>query len=149
MAAGKRQLICDAFKARMQTILVANGFETNVGQKVFEWKTAAFTDAELPGLTFRDKKTKTEQRVGNIHHHEMTMEVAAMAADGHATPATMRKLAADIIKAVGADRKFGGLVFNSDPGEDELRIEQEGKTVGAIKLSFVLHYRTENFNPYQ
>jgi hypothetical protein len=148
MPTNKRQQICDAFKTRMQTILTASGYETNIGQKVKEWRTSAF-DGVTPSLSFADKSQETEQRVGNVHHHRLLIEVTAVAGDGENTDTLLRKILADITKAVGTDRKFSGLVFNTDPVKDEMSIEKQDKTIGAVKVTFALHYRTENFNPYQ
>ncbi len=145
----KRQQVFDAWIDRMKTILVANGYNTDVGKNVFAWRTTEFTSDVLPGMSVRDVQTETEQKVGNRHDHKTTFEIVVIHAAGDGTAAFVRKMAADVIKAVGIDRTFGGLVFNTDPVSDEMSVEQEGKTVGGMKLRFACFYRTGNFNPYE
>jgi hypothetical protein len=57
-------------------------------------------------------------------------------------------LLADIWKAIGTDRKWSTLAFDTNPLRDEITIEHEALKLVAVRLEFEILYRTTSFNPY-
>lgn len=148
MAINLRQRLVDAIMTRLQTITVANGYETNLGARVYEWRTTPLGADEMPGLIFRDTDEVIPQ-TGLVEEHEITLEIEMYASSGVATPATTRKAIADVIKCVGADVTFGGLAQDSVPHpEESIAFEHKDKIVGGVMLKFKVKYLSYRFDPY-
>lgn len=157
-----RQQIIDLVQARLQTITVANGYNTEIGAtKVFRWRDTtpvSFSDSELPAINFRDRREKSiDILMPRVQEHELTIE-----ADVITSTATVddkvRAGIADIIKAIGTDTRWtnGSAVklalrtlLNPDQGpSNQMDVQHEGKKVGAAQVTFVIVYRTQAFDPY-
>ena len=125
MAKSIRQSIVESIIARLQTITVANGYETNLGSNVFDWKLSAVQEGSLPCVALRDTNETIERRGGN-HLHTLSNELEA--------------------KADGSDSQ----VYNTDPVENEqLDFEAENKEFSTINMTFSVKYSTLAFQPYQ
>lgn len=146
-----RQQICAAIQTRLAAILVAGGYATNLGQNVTPWRdldAAPFGEAEAAGIAWRDPKCETQQLTFAKHEHRLHIEADLLLRDAATTPTTARKAIADVWKAVGVDRKWGGLALDTDPVSDELDIIQDRKIIAGSRVRFIVKFRTANFDPY-
>lgn len=143
-----RQKLVDAIKARLQTIKTVNGYETNLGNHVFEWRNAPLEEHEMPGLVFRDLD-EAIPLTGLVENHELEIEIELYTADGVATPATTRKAIADVSKCIGADATFGGLAQDTVPAKEEaIMFEHKAKVLSGARLKLVVKYLTYRFDSY-
>lgn len=150
MADSIRQQIIDAINTRLKTILKANGYETNLGQNVFEHRTTALGDSELPGINFKDVGCDVSQEdiaIGQ-HGYELIMEAEITVKEGSTTAVQIRKMIADVIKATGVDPRWGGLAVSTSPVSDSLKFEQSEKIIAGALLTYSIMFRTNKFNPY-
>jgi hypothetical protein len=151
MADTKRQLICTALDTGLKTILVANGYNTNLGANVFEWRTAPFELTDLPGVIWRDiSEDDSNATTGTIgyHNHDLKIELKISAASGSVTPAEIRKLLADVQRMIGVDPTWGKLALRTSPVSNEIDVEQAEKIIGGITIAIVITYQTKKWNPY-
>lgn len=149
MADSKRQLIINAVDTRFKTILVSGGYETDLGQNVFEWRTAALPVANLPGIVLRDPECSVSSDVAiGQHEYELKVEAEINVAEGSSTPGEIRKMIADVIKAIGVDITWGGLAQRTEPIEDTINMDQKEKIIGGALVSFLIIYRTNAWNAY-
>lgn len=148
MPDSKRQQIVLAVKTRFQGILIASGYETNIGQKVYEWRDAAIQSADLPALNLIDVAEDSIQGSSNVQEHSLEMWVECHTQDGTTNGATVRKVIADVVKAIGVDRTWGSLAFNTLPMRNEIGFEHKDKFNGGVTIKFKILYRTQNFNPF-
>jgi len=148
MADSIRQQIIDAVDTRLKTILVSNGYETDVGKYVDEWRAYPQELAKLPALVYRDSNATSESTFGT-HVHDLRVEIE-VTASGATAPKTIRKMAADVTKAVATDLTWGGLAEDTriEAQPQDIQIEQESKRIASTLLAFNVVYRTERFNPY-
>ena len=146
------QDIVDAFKTLLQTITVVNGYETNLGNNVYEWRPTALEENELPGLVFRDKPGKTDIAIGK-HQHNLDVEIE-IKVSGSTVSATMRKCIADVIKCIGTQNTIGGtclsglaedIIYGDAP---EIETDQANKYFGSILMKFTIIFLTNPWNPY-
>jgi|GEM_PF-775425 len=154
MADSVRQKIVDAVKTRFQSITVANGYETNLGNKVFVWRdtgAAPFEESELPAVVLFDAKDEIVQQLSRIQHHKLLM-VADVVTDDATQSTQIRKLVADIYKAIGVDIYWTvesvRLAFDTDPMQDEFDVRQEERVIASARVQFTIQYRTLSWNPY-
>lgn len=153
MADSIYQDIIDEWKTLLQTIKTANGYETNLGNNVFEWRPTALEENELPGLVFRDKPGKIAWLSIGKHRNEINVEVEVKVS-GSTTPATLRKCIADLIKCVGTEANKAGAVLNN-LAEDiqhgdapELETDHANKYFGSLVMKFTIIFLTDPWNPY-
>lgn len=146
MADSKRQQIVTAIDARLKTILISNGYETNVGNNVYEWWSMPLIESELPGLIYRDTQEIEALSIG-YHIHTLTIEIDAFVV-GSNSPSDLRKLIADVIISIGVDETWGELAEDTRPVEETIQIEQEERKIAAVKIKIEIDYRTGIFNPY-
>lgn len=139
----KRQSIIDAIETRMKTILTTGGYQTNVGQRVSVWRITPFADTELPALCIYDTTAEINQDGGIIGQftHTLGIHIEAIAS-GSATRADVRKMIADVFKAIGTDDSFGGLVEYTSSPSHEINLEQAEKAIGSGIIRFTVTYRT-------
>lgn len=131
----------------METILTTNGYETDIGGNVFEWHTTAWEESELPALDIRDIGETVEVRGGN-HSYTLTIEIEAKVS-GTTSGTIMRDIVGDILKAVGTDTKFSGLIQNTRPLQIEsFGFSQQDKRIASILITFELSYVTKAFSPF-
>ena len=117
--ADKRDQIMSAVVAGMKNILDENGYNSDLGANVFEWRPKIIDPSgsgyvpteqdELPALHVRDPldKAVTIEQDGS-EDHDLTLELE-IAHEGGATGAAMRGQIADVRKAIGVDVTWGGL----------------------------------------
>lgn len=139
----RRQQIVDAFEQRLRGIFVSSGYRTDLGANVEGWRSRPLADGEIFAVVWRDTaapKRREGVEIGR-HEHELSLEVEILVADG--TPdATAREMLADVVQAVGADPRFGGLARWTKLEEDELIVHHEGVRLAAVRLRFAISYRT-------
>jgi|GEM_PF-1253406 len=143
-----RQRIVTAFGARMKGILIASGFSTNLGQSVYEWLEIPLQGTDPITLTCREGGHVTTVHTIGRHKHTLTMQVVILIPSA-ATPATVRKAIADVIKAVGTDVTWSTLAQDTSVGTDEeIEIEHAGRKVAGVGLKFAIEYTTAPYDPY-
>ena len=121
--ADKRDQIMSAVVAGMKNILEENGYNSDLGANVFEWRPKIIDPSgsgyvpteqdELPALHVRDPldKAVTIEQDGS-EDHELTLELE-IAHEGGAAGAAMRGQIADVRKAIGVDVTWGGLASDT------------------------------------
>ncbi len=147
MPSSVRQQIVDAFITRMRTIKTINGYETELGSNVTEWRATEWQESELPGCDVRDTGESTEVK-GQYHYNTVSIELEAKVQSATA-PDVVRDVIADINKAIGTDPSFGGLAYNVTPVENEsIDFEKKDKSFGGVLMKLDISYRIKAFKPY-
>lgn len=142
----KRELIVEQVKSRFSGIRTTNGYRTNVGQNVFNWKTQPWDETELPGCNIRDLREDQELQVNTKHHRTLQLSVdIAVAGTNAATD--IRNAIGDVEQCIGLDRRFGTLVFNTNLRSDQMDVLQDDFILGVAEVTFDIQYRTDQFNP--
>lgn len=139
----KRQEIVDAIKSRLQSIRVANGYGTDLGAHVFEWKVTAFADSELPGVCFRDTEQTVAELTGGFRNVSLTIEFILGAASGATTAGMVRQGIGDVVRAIDSDPTWGGLAWDTAIQTDEMFMDHDGKLTGLAKVVAVVKYQIQ------
>ncbi len=138
--ADKRQQIVDAIRWRLAGILVANGYNTDVGRHVFEWKVTAFADSDLPGVAFRDIDPKVRELTGGMQDVSLPVDFIIGAASGASTMQIVRAAIEDVLSAINSDFTWGGLAWDTAIDTIEAFAEHEGKLTGLAKIAATVKY---------
>jgi len=139
----KRQLIFDQVKARFATITTANGYPSNVGQKIFEWQTTTVDKASLPCTLLSDPvetASEGESKNAGLLTRHLEIEASLLLAEANQTAAKARAALEDVIKAIGTDQKWNNLARRTVPVSDELKLDDEGLRISGVRMRFNIEY---------
>ena len=157
--------LSDKVKTRLQTILVASGFQSNLGSNIFRWRMTPIEPAEMPGAAFRFSEVEVETQAvnpkGGLDIRKATLEVVIAARETTTTTsnvtdsveATLLNCARDVEDALRQEQgdvghlSFGGLALCIEPVSMEIQMVQEDKVIGEVKMVFKVKYRTRYMDP--
>jgi len=159
MADSRRQDVVDAIKTAMQGITVANGFETNLGSKVYVWKGENWVSTELDGIDIRDVSDNIDPKNNggsasglNREDHKLQVEIRLATGQSESVDVRLRKMIADVYKKISADRTFGLAYCRTTwPRGDEMGLIQDGSAgdaTGAALVKLEVVFVTKPFDPY-
>ncbi len=117
---GIRQRIIDALDTQLKSILIASGYDTNVGSNVFSWRDIEnnpFAASELPGLNYRDSISDRSVGCGS-YDNTLRVDVEAYAASME----DIRQILGDIEKVIVDNEQWGGIADGSDLLTDESNV---------------------------
>lgn len=148
MADTIRQQIITKIDTRLKTILITNGYETDIGANVFDWRAESLEEDDLPALIYRDVQCLTE--ISTLYpsfNNQMTVILLAVVTSD--TPmTTIRKIIGDIDKAIGTDDRWDGLVLLTQRTGDESGVEIEEKKYAGCQMTMMVTFRTLGWNDY-
>jgi hypothetical protein len=137
-----RQQIIDKIESRLGTILVSNGYETNIGNNVFPWLMTAPTS--LPAAVFRDP-TRDISVHNEAHLFTLSVEVEVFGAAGF-TDDDIRKMVQDVVRAFGTDATWDGLALDTNLVSDCAVIDTQANAVKSGLIKFTVTYRGGQFS---
>ena len=146
MADTIRQRIVDAIDTRFKAILTSGGYQTNIGNKVFWWKDTPLQISDLPGMNCKDNSPDKSLGCG-VEDVILPISIEA-ATSGSTTAVDLRKIVADLEKAIGVDETWGGLAQATDLKEEGIFIQQNENKVGLVNLTMVIEYTLVRFDAY-
>lgn len=152
MADSVRSKIVAAVMARMQTITTGNGYQTDIGDNVNDWRTQ-YQEDELPAVSVCDLEAASVVPAGASDPQHtiwlMPVQIRIYAKRG-ATPANIRKMITDVNAAIRTDDRWKvngvGLVMISRPEREGFLIPDDSFEVIGGVVEFTVQYLTEKFN---
>jgi hypothetical protein len=140
MSTNIRQEIIDALDARLKTILVANGYLTNLGQNVAEWDTTPHDPAGATLLEYRDEEAGREDVAVGVQDMILLVTLRVRTA-GAAALTDMRNMLADVCTAMHADPTWGGLAGDTVQAGAAMADKAQDKDVAAgFEVKFRIDY---------
>lgn len=157
----KRQRIVELVVARMQSIRVANDFETDAGEIVQQWA-VRFDEQELTETTSKcalgvfdlvDEGSKESMHSkGAMHRLRVQIRIFVTGADKHTR---LRAIIGDVVAAVGSDTLWTdeesgkSLAMDTEPAQEGLILPEQAMEVAGGAVEFTIVYPTAVFDPYQ
>ncbi len=142
-----RQQIISALDTRLKAILVANGYQTNIGANVHDWLSETPSEDDLPILDYKDVSVSTE--IGSFvdFTHEMSLIIRAAVKSG--TPmVAIRQVIADVDKAIGVDHTFGQLALITKRIGDESGVQIGDQVFAGCGINLLITFRTLGWDDY-
>lgn len=141
-----RQQIIDVLTTRFATILIANGYKTDMGNNVTHWRasTADVAQAKLPHLGWEDaNEDDLDATVGQVDHLlSITCKISVK------TEADIYKARADLIKMIGTDVFMSGLAGDTTLPVEQGDVHQGSKKIWTQEYKFTIEYPTDRFDEY-
>ena len=135
-----RGQIISFFINELKKIKKSNGFNTNAGENVFEWRDSPLQKTELPGLIIRDALVRRE--IGTIGSFRWVLRIDVACFGRNAEE--IRNVIADVIKVIGIceEQHFGGIVTYTDISSADTMIERHDIEIGSAIISCDVIYET-------
>jgi hypothetical protein len=145
----KRQRIVDKVVERMREIRVANGYQTDVGERVEDWQTQ-WNEDELDALSVCDlpEESTKGNKDAKRTTHRLPVHVRIFISK-HTRPAELRKMIGDVVQAVKKDLRWDGLALDTEPKQDGFVIPDDAFVVAGGAVEFVIEYMTDTFDPFK
>ena len=135
-----RQQIVDALDARLQTITIANGYSADLG--VYEWLVTPLEEEDLPAVIFRDTVDDIDtDEIGQRRKHDLAVTLD-IAASSTASADAVRELMRDVLTAIGTDKTFGGLAYNTEPLSASLEVSEADQRLSGGQIELEIKYYT-------
>ncbi len=139
-----RQLIINELDARLKAITTVNGYQTNAGNNVFAWREEDLQSHELPGIVYLDRIAgRREGGPIGMFRWAIAVDIYCYASIGRDTPMDVRRLVADVLRAVGAADagRWNGQAQTTELSDgSEMSIEHRGKTAGEAIININIIY---------
>lgn len=150
MADSLRQQIINAVDTRLKTIKIANGYETDLGLNVNRWKTIPVSSDKEYELIYRDpiEDVTAENIAIGRHEHTLHMEIEIITKADSISDNQVRKMIADIEKAIKVDETWGVLAQRTIPESNEINVLQSEKIIGGVIFRFAIIFRTNKWDSY-
>jgi hypothetical protein len=140
-----RQQIIEALDTQLKTILTTGGYTSNLGSKVFEYRSHPLEESDLPCLIYRDLADTIAQTFGE-QEHRLTVSLDIIA---NTTAKVLRGMIADVHKCIGGNLTLGGLCMDILPVSDEaIEVQQDDRKFYGVSMKIVIQFVTANWNPY-
>jgi hypothetical protein len=146
----RQQDLFDAVRTRFSSITTANGYSSNVGQKINEWQLTAVDAANdptlLPCICLSDPVERNLGPGENVNENSssrlfgLEFEVALLLAESDQSAAKARQAKEDLIKAIGKDQTFGRLAKRTEPGDVQLITNKDGVRISGVLFKFTVKY---------
>lgn len=126
-----RQSIITAIENRMKTILTANGYQTNAGQRVYTWRTTPLADNELPALLIYDRDVTKNMAISTLDtdYYDLAVDIEVATA-GSGSREFLRAAMDDVRMAVKAGPGWSGLALHTAFEAADMNLEQAEKLTG-------------------
>lgn len=144
-----RQRLIDAIRASLGEIHLANGYSSDAGLSIHEWRdtqSEPFAEDELPCICIRDESGDVQDMDYDTSEHSLTLTVSALDQSDDA-PAKARALEGDVLKAFGVDQTFGGLAHYFQLVNSTTEVRQSGTRSAGIRMTFDAKFRVKSWDP--
>lgn len=142
---GVRQNILTYAGTLFATITTVNGYNTNLGDNVDEWKAYADEESELPSLRYRDMGVEVLEQDNVYTNKKLNLKIECRVSDGSSTSATIRKCIQDVLAAIGTDITWNDNAYDTNYEGDVIEIEQTKNKIGYVSMDIAIGYRTTNW----
>ena len=143
-----REQICLAYKARLDTITEANGY--NYDLPAYRAR-KHFDEEDLPASTMWPGNEQTDNHYNNVAERMMTMDFEAhiMNDTKDSDDILANKLLADIRKCLGMyDETIDDLIISKTEQTAEIAYPNSGSESISILVSYLIKYTVNKSDPY-
>jgi len=141
------QQIMEAVDIALKTIWRTDGYNTDLGNRVYEWRKAPVNIEDAECVIYRDMAPSITRSVGE-DIYELPVEFILIGQNDN-IPKIARSMYADIVKCLFANETWGGLAERTVilPPEDVEYIHHE-HTFAGIRFRAIIDFRTTQGDPY-
>lgn len=148
----KRQKIVDKIVTLCEGISVAGGYQTDIGTVVGDW-VQHYEEHELPAISVCDLEEDVQSDMNDEHIDIYRMAVVIRVQFSADTrPQEARKAVADVLKAIGTNRRLTDsgtpLAYRLDLRRTGFVQSEEAMQIAAANIELDIYYHTTKWNYY-
>lgn len=152
-----RQSIVDELMTLFAAITVANGYQTNVGMHLFEWRDAPLSVDELPALVLRDLDDEIQPSQGGfvldneLSQLSLSLDILVTDVGSDTAIEIVRKAFDDVSKAIrlayqDTASNLSGLVVDIRRVARRVVVDQNSLKVAGGLFEFLVIYNSAQWN---
>lgn len=132
-----------AIIARLQTILVVSGYNTDAGNQVSAGIRYGQDDTTFPWLAVFSGDEVVEKKTINTYRSERTVNIEAYVQDASTPTISIEELIEDVQQAMEqSDISLGGLVEVLDyTGIEEIEMPAAGSNIASVRITYLISYQ--------
>lgn len=153
----RRQQIITSLHDRLKQIRIGSTFtvdgetytcQSDVGARVFEWRTTELQQGEVDMLCFWDPILDPDEDSASIGYLNHTLQVFIEYSAEKRRPEQARKVMADVRAAVGSDPTFGGLADATSIGRlgNDLKAILADRRLAGMLCVLEIRYSTKQWD---
>ena len=141
-----RQGIITALKNQLGNISIANGYESDIGANVDEWRTTPYSTSECPVIDIRDEESNVDEDMNNTLTNKALDITITVYDDPASTAATAaRKYIRDVLKAISTDLLFNNNAYQVDEGASTIEISQQNDILLSAVVNITAYYQVNKW----
>lgn len=142
-----RQKIVDKIDDRFKSISLPGGYETELGNNVFWWRTHDLTVDDLPAIVCKDRIHNEWDGIGSWLR-TLAVEIEIHLVPDDTADIIMRQVLSDLELCIGSDVTWDGLAEDTAiMGDEKITIEAHEDTLIAVGVEMVVTFKTLPWNP--
>lgn len=152
MSTSVHEELVSAVIDRLKTITTGNGYRTDIGNSVDDWRADSdeIDAAMLPRLVVKDTEQETrEAYLSSGEEHDLTVQIVGLTNEGAQSLGKTRALNADIKTAIYTDQTFGNRAIQTRITGFRQARHLERTDFGIVEVTAVIRYWTRDFDPYK
>lgn len=142
----KRGEIVEAVKNQLKNIMIANGYNTDIGQNIQEWRVSPVEALVLPAVILEDHEEifNDEEAIIGDKYRELTISIKILAEIQNSIE-DLRLMAADVFKALGEDETLGDKVNRLDVKSVQIDVEQGKERLAMANINVIAEYDSQRW----
>jgi len=142
-----RQGIITGLKSVLSNISIVNGYNTDIGSNVDEWRLTPYSESDLPVIEIRDESCSITDGRNNVDNYK-TLSVTISCYDSvTATGATeMRLYIKDVLSAIGKDPQLSGNALDIDVDSTSIEGSQDSDIIFSAVVNLSVGYITNKWS---
>lgn len=141
-----RQLIVDEIMATFREIKIDNGYNFDLGDEVYCWKSNPVESAKSFLLNIKDTTDNVSLTPYNKSDHTLTVVAELYARGGANKVEDIRKMMEDVNRAIGSNWTWDGLAIKTHVISNDIEdVEHVDRLVVVGRVTFAVTYRTDLF----
>lgn len=143
-----RKNIIDALETGFKTILISNGYRTDIGSTVYQWKTTAINQDETQSLILKDTNNGIVESNHINHEHLLNVEIGVFYS-GTDPVSNVRDAMLDVYEWIGRDENMylGGNSYQIEYKGDQMESEHPEQVTADGLINIEVSYITQAFKP--
>lgn len=142
----KQQLVMDELTSTLSLITTLTGYNTDIGDKVYEWSEIDVDTKSMPFINVRDIKDTMQDDVIKRIDHTLTV-VIDVVVYGDDAPSQARGAFNDVMKVLGTNDTLNGLVDSIVPvpapeATAKMQANQTNNKVMVVSVAIEINYNT-------
>lgn len=147
-----KQKITKLLFSKLKQIRVENGYQTNLGSNVEQWRIGDFDPAKLPSATLNSVNSQWSSQVSSRHQWSVDYEIEALARAESDPASVLDNLEADLMVALGSEPRLESqnIAPNSrfQITDCEHQVKMADKRIVGIRLRLTASFSTKLWDPY-